>query len=75
MHDDTFNPIYAYKVGVYILLMRKHFFVTSNRHSEQSFFNIFKSKPHTSLASVHAPITHFELESDLTGHFWHIVIT
>ena len=46
---------------------------TFNRLGIQSFLNIFKSKPHTPLASAHAPMTHFELQSDFTGQFFGIL--
>ena len=55
--------LWAYKVRVYILPMNEFFLELRNRPppSEQSFFNIFKSKPHIPLASTHSPMTHFEL--------------
>ena len=40
--------------------------------------NIFKSKPHYSIASGHAQMTHFEMWSDITGFFrlfWHFKTT
>ena len=66
MYDDTFNPLGIQRGGgggggVHILPMNELFLQLRNRPSEQSFFNISKSKPHTPLASAYAPTTHFEL--------------
>lgn len=62
---------------VYTLTVKEMSLKHQNRPSEQSFLtNIFKSKPHPSVASGHAQMTHFELWSNVAGQFfWYFKTT
>ena len=61
MYDDTFNPLGMHGGGVHPPHERTFFCNFETVPVNKVFLNIFKSKPHTPLASAHAPMTHFEL--------------
>ena len=66
MYDDTFNLLGIQGGGVNPPNEGTFFCNFESKvslifPSEQSFFNIFKSIPHTPLASAHAQMTHSEL--------------
>ena len=74
MYDDTFNVLGIQCGGVHPPRELISFWNFGTGLVKQSFhMHIFKSKPHTPLASPHAQMTHFELGSDSKGQSFGIL--